>query len=119
MAGYRMKVKDSGLVFDVDLLKAMGDETRSRILSVLCTPDRGAMIPSTVTELALRLGLSASTVSHHLQLLLRAGLVLVERQGKERHYTLDLDGLRRKVAQFHELLKTIERDTREYAAVVH
>ena len=119
MASYRMKVKDTGLVFDVELLKAMGDETRSRILRVLCTPERGAMVPSTVTELSVRLGLSASTVSHHLQLLLRAGLVSVKRKGKERHYTLKLDTLRHKVAQFNDLLRTIERDTRESAIVVH
>jgi DNA-binding transcriptional ArsR family regulator len=101
------------LVFDIALLKAMGDETRSRILRLLCTPEQGYMRPFSVTDIAMNFNLTASTVSHHLQLLKRVGLVNVERRGKERYYSLNLDNLRRRVGQFHELLESIRRSTDE------
>lgn len=105
---YRIRPKERGLVFDVDLLKAMGDETRSGILRHLCTPEKGEMQPCTVTQLAGQFGLTPSTVSHHLQTLRRAGLVDVERKGKERYYSLCLDDLHRRVGQFYLLLSSIQ-----------
>src|SRR5262245_14598390 len=113
MPGYRIRTKQPVLVFDLELLKAMADETRSGIIRLLCTPDQGRMQPFSVTDIAMNFNLTASTVSHHLQLLKRAGLVSVERRGKERYYSLDLEGLRRRVGQFHELLGTIQIATEE------
>jgi DNA-binding transcriptional ArsR family regulator len=105
------RLRPRPLELDVELLKAMGDETRSQILSVLCTPREGTMVPWTVTDIAQTLGLSASTASHHLQRLLRADLVRVERRGKERLYTLALDRLLRQVGQFHQQLSLLRRAT--------
>jgi len=110
---YRLKPR--GLVFDVELLKAMGDETRSKILRFLCTPEQGEMEPYTVTEIASHFDLATSTVSHHLQLLKRAGLVDMERRGKERYYSLSFDMLRRRVGQFYQLLNTLHGATQAAA----
>lgn len=113
MAERRFRTTQPVLVFDLELLKAMGDETRSRILRLLCTPEQGYMRPFSVTDIAMNFDLTASTVSHHLQLLKRANLVSVERRGKERYYSLNFDTLHRRVGQFHELLDSIRRATDE------
>lgn len=63
-----------------DFVKAMADETRQRILSLL---QRGEM---NVGELTEALGLTQPTVSHHLVLMRRAGLVFRRREGKQVFY---------------------------------
>ena len=102
------RLRSPRLVFVVAMLRAMGDETRQKILQFLCTPGAGEMRSFTVTEIAAQFDLTISTVSHHLQLLKRANLVTVQRAGKERRYRLDLSGLRRSVGQFSDLLGVIE-----------
>jgi biotin operon repressor len=57
----------------VTLFKALGDESRLRIVGLL------AARPRAVEELASELALSASTVSHHLTRLRDAGLVQSDR----------------------------------------
>ena len=71
------------------------------------------MRPYAVGEIAMNFDLTASTVSHHLQLLKRANLVKVERRGKERYYSLNFDILHRRVGQFYELLNLIRAATHE------
>lgn len=105
------RLRPRPLALNVELLKAMGDETRSEILSVLCTPEDGLLVPWSVTDIAHKLGLSASTASHHLQRLLRADLVRVERRGKERLYTFALDRLLSQVGQFHQQLTLLRHAT--------
>ena len=65
----------------VDFYKAVGDEKRLRILTVLAQGD------TTLGALVERLGLSKSTVHHHLRLLRTAGLVRVT-IGEEHTYSL-------------------------------
>lgn len=111
----RIRLRSPRLVYDVDLLRAMGDETRQAILQFLCTPGAGEMRAFAVTEIADQFELTTSTVSHHLQLLRRAGLVNMEKAGKERRYSLALETLRRSVGQFYDILKMTE-DATERAA---
>jgi DNA-binding transcriptional ArsR family regulator len=54
----------------------------------------------TAGELADRFNHSWSTTTRHLQRLEAAGLVRVERAGRERRYTLDAAHLRRTTAAF-------------------
>ena len=54
----------------------------------------------TAGELADRFSHSWSTTTRHLQRLEAAGLVHVEKAGRERRYTLDLERLRRTTATF-------------------
>jgi len=54
----------------------------------------------TAGELADRFSHSWSTTTRHLQRLEAAGLVHVEKAGRERRYTLEADHLRRTTATF-------------------
>jgi len=68
----------------VDFCKALGDETRQRILEVLLA--RGEMC---VGDLVNVFNLSQPTVSHHLTLLKNAKLVVSRREGKQVFYAID------------------------------
>jgi ArsR family transcriptional regulator len=59
-----------------DFAKAMADETRQRILSLL---QAGEMNES---DIVAQLDLTQPTISHHLSLLRRANLVTTRREGK-------------------------------------
>ena len=63
--------------------KALADETRQRIMRLLCC--RELCVSDLVDKLG---GVSQPTVSHHLQILKQAGLVDTRRQGKQIYYTL-------------------------------
>lgn len=64
------------------VLKAAGDPKRVRILKML---EQGELC---VCNIMAVLGLSQSTVSEHLALLKKAGLVTDRREGRWVHYTL-------------------------------
>ena len=65
------------------LFGLLGDPTRMRIMLLLC---RGELNVSRLCEI---LGLPQPTVSHHLGLLRRGGLLATRREGKSIHYSLD------------------------------
>jgi DNA-binding transcriptional ArsR family regulator len=69
----------------IRLYRALGDESRLRILRLLAERDRY------MTELANELQLSKPTISHHLAQLRSAGLVTVTQQGSLSYYTLRRD----------------------------
>ena len=74
-----------------DLFRLLGDASRLRIV-VACL-----RAPLAVSEIAERLGLSVSLVSHHLRLLKGARLVRAERRGKQVFYGADDEHVRRMV----------------------
>jgi len=63
--------------------KAIADETRQKIMSLLCCKWLS------VNEVVARLDVSQPTVSHHLGILREAGLVDVREEGKQSFYTLN------------------------------
>ena len=63
--------------------KAIADETRQRIMRILCC--RELCVSDLVAEVG---NVSQPTVSHHLQILRGAGLVDTRREGKQVYYTL-------------------------------
>jgi DNA-binding transcriptional ArsR family regulator len=65
--------------------QALADETRLRLLAILCEGD------ATVNDLAARLDLAQPRVSTHLALLRRAGLVSVATDGRQRTYHVDAE----------------------------
>ncbi len=67
--------------------KAMADESRLRIVGLLAQGERN------VQDLARALDLKEPTVSHHLAVLKRQGLVTVRAQGTVRWHALDRDAL--------------------------
>lgn len=64
-----------------DLFRLMGDSTRLRII-LACLKG-----PISVGEVAARLDLSPSLVSHHLRLLRAARVLRAERRGKQMFYS--------------------------------
>ena len=69
----------------VRLFKALGDESRLRILRLLASGDLY------LTEIAERMSLSKPTVSHHLAQLRAAGLVTITQSGSLTYYALRRD----------------------------
>lgn len=69
--------------------KALGDESRLKMAGLLAHREYS------VEELAATLRLKPPTISHHLGILRRIGLVHVRPEGTTHYYRLDLDALRR------------------------
>lgn len=62
-----------------DLLKAIADPVRLRLVSIIATAESGEICACDLPALVDR---SQPTVSHHLSLLVRAGIVDREQRGK-------------------------------------
>jgi DNA-binding transcriptional ArsR family regulator len=92
--------EESGAVpaASIRLFKALGDESRLRILRFLASGDLY------MTEIAERMGLSKPTVSHHLALLRAAGLVTITDAGALTYYTLRRDRIAEVEARLTSLL---------------
>ena len=65
--------------------KALGDPTRIRLLSLISSADGGEACICDLTE---PVGLSQGTVSHHMKLLVDAGLVTREQRGRWAYFAL-------------------------------
>jgi ArsR family transcriptional regulator len=72
------------------LLKALADPVRLRLVSILAAAPSGEIC---ACDLPAELDRSQPTVSHHLSLLLRAGLVEREQRGKWAWFRLRRDQL--------------------------
>ena len=86
----------------IPIFTMLQDESRQQILMLLF--DNKEM---TVSEMTDNLELSRPAVSHHMKLLLDAGLVSVKKRGKDRIYSLNL---KKALKQLRELLLSIETD---------
>ena len=71
---------DDRVIQLAEMFRLMGDPTRLRII-LGCLPG-----PIAVGDIAARLGLSSSLVSHHLRLLRAARVMRGRRHGKQVHY---------------------------------
>ena len=86
-----------------ELLQAMGDPVRLRILTALdtaCVPV-GAIVAAT--------GLRQSTVSHHLRVLRDRGLVTAERRGAYVFYCCASDDIHQTLDRARDLLHAMSR----------
>ena len=72
------KAKHEEIIRYADMFAAMGSEPRLRIMRLLLSAHPDGMC---VGEIGSELGVTASTLSHHLEKLRNEGLVRVERQG--------------------------------------
>ena len=84
----------------VRLHRALGDETRLRILKLLASQDLY------LTEIAQHLDLSKPTIKHHLALLRAAGLVTVVEAGTVIYYSLRRDRIESASAELGRFLST-------------
>ena len=66
----------------ISALKALGEETRLRLLRLLFTKPLG------VNEISEKLGVSQYNVSKHLRIMREAGLLEVQKSGKMRLYSV-------------------------------
>jgi len=78
---------------NIMILKNISDSTRFQIMKKLVDRDYYGL------ELVKEFGITKATVSHHMNFLLLAGVVQVERKEHKAYYSLDKDGLR-KIVQF-------------------
>ena len=75
------------MTFDcVEFCKTLGDETRQRILRILA--DEGE---KNVGDIVDAFDVSQPTISHHLNVLKRFGLVARRKEGKQVFYALNRD----------------------------
>lgn len=85
-------------MIETDLaFKALGDPLRLRILAFLHRPDADCCSNAAAVcacDLEGVLGLSQPTISHHMKLLVQAGLVRAEKRGRWVHYSLDHESFR-------------------------
>ncbi|HLD54019.1 MAG TPA: autorepressor SdpR family transcription factor [Sediminibacterium sp.] len=65
------------------LFKALNDETRRGILELLKKSDMSA------GEIAEQFNISKPSISHHLDLLKQAGLVVANKEGQFIHYSIN------------------------------
>jgi ArsR family transcriptional regulator, arsenate/arsenite/antimonite-responsive transcriptional repressor len=72
------------------LLKAVADPTRLRLLSIVASHIDGEACVCDLTE---PVGLAQPTVSHHLKVLVDAGLLTREQRGKWAYYAIVPDAL--------------------------
>jgi DNA-binding transcriptional ArsR family regulator len=79
--------------------KALGDETRLRLVALLANQEPGRAM--CVGRLACELGVTASAVSQHLRVLKDLGLVRGERRGYQLHYYLDA----KRLAAYQDLVR--------------
>jgi len=67
------------------VFKALGDPTRVRLLSLIAASEGGEACICDLTE---PVRLSQPTVSHHMKLLVEAGLITREQRGKWAYYRI-------------------------------
>lgn len=74
-----------------EILKALADPVRLRLVSIIATAPSGEVCACDLPSLV---GRTQPTVSHHLGLLVRAGIISREQRGKWAWFSLRPDGLR-------------------------
>jgi ArsR family transcriptional regulator len=84
----RMRVGEDLVVELAETFRLMSDPTRLKI--ILACLDA----PAAVGEMAERLGISASLVSHHLRLLRAARLLQADRRGRQVFYVVGDEHIR-------------------------
>ena len=67
------------------VMKALADPTRLRLVSMVAAHDGGE---ACVCDLTVPLGLTQPTISHHLKILMQAGLLRRQKRGVWAYYSL-------------------------------
>jgi ArsR family transcriptional regulator, arsenate/arsenite/antimonite-responsive transcriptional repressor len=72
------------------VFRALGDRHRVRLLSLIAAADGGE---ACICDLTAPVGLAQPTISHHMKLLVEAGLVTREQRGKWAYYRVVPDSV--------------------------
>lgn len=86
-----------------DLFKALSDPTRRKILKMLRQGDM------TAGEISTHFSISKPSLSHHLNVLKQADLVLDERKGQYIYYTLNTSVFQDVLTWFADIINNKER----------
>ena len=68
------------------VFKAFCDETRLKVLSLLQDGEKCACV------LLEKVGVGQSTLSHHMKILVKSGVVIARKEGKWTHYSISTTG---------------------------
>ncbi|MEK5028567.1 ArsR/SmtB family transcription factor [Paenibacillus sp. FSL M7-1046] len=79
-------------------MKALGDNSKLQILASL------KVSPKYNLEIADQMGLTAATMSHHMNVLLACGMVGIEKKNGKVYYHLDSDNLRQLITDLEHFL---------------
>ncbi len=90
-----MKATDRDVSRYADMLAAMGTEPRLRIVRLLLSAHPNGLV---VGDIGTELGITASTLSHHLEKLKNEDLVDVRRQGTYLWYSANTEALKELLA---------------------
>lgn len=82
----------------VNAIKVLGDENRIKIIGILNTS------PCYGYELAQKLGISSSTISHHISLLSDIGFITSIREENKVYYQVNKDNIRKLLRQIESML---------------
>ena len=83
------------------VFRALGDRHRVRLLSLIAAADGGE---ACICDLTAPVGLAQPTISHHMKLLVEAGLVTREQRGKWAYYRVAPDSVAALGGLLHVLL---------------
>jgi ArsR family transcriptional regulator, arsenate/arsenite/antimonite-responsive transcriptional repressor len=84
------KTKQEEISRYADMFSAMGSEPRLRIMRLLLSAHPEGMVVGDISD---ELGITASTLSHHLEKLKNEDLVSVQREGTFLRYSANTTGL--------------------------
>jgi ArsR family transcriptional regulator, arsenate/arsenite/antimonite-responsive transcriptional repressor len=90
----------------INILKALSDDTRYRLVNLLLRHDL------CVGALATRLNITESAVSQHLKVLRSAGIVRGDKRGYYTHYYVDREMLRQAANKMIKLSRFIPLDNK-------
>ena len=84
-------VRDEAAETLAQMFRALGDPTRVKLLSMIATAPDGEACICDMTD---PVGLTQPTVSHHMKVLVEAGLATREQRGKWAYYRVEPNVLR-------------------------
>lgn len=73
--------------FDIEVIRGLADETRLGIIRLLSNREMH------VNQIADKSKVSRPTISHHLQIMKRAGILISRKEGKEIYYSVNSHAL--------------------------
>jgi DNA-binding transcriptional ArsR family regulator len=88
----------------VNLFKALGDQTRMRLLRAIAS---GMADQISVNDLAKMLQVSQPTVSQHLRILKNVDLIEPERDGYHIYYRINLETMEKHKRQINEMFDVV------------
>ena len=98
---------DQRQLLDQKQLNALSDNTRYQVIQIL------AERPHYAQEIADKLGITAATLSHHMQILINALLIKIRTEGRKVFYRLQTSEIKRLAYSLMSFAEAVERGEHE------